>query len=80
MIPSFGALFITGLLMLIITVILFRNYDKFMRLNYVTKIIILGIISIAIGIHGIIHLGLETVYNFNPYNYIITYLDKTNSV
>lgn len=70
MIPSFGALFITGLLMLIIIIIFFTNYDKFMRLNYVTKIIILGIISMAIGIHGLIHLGLESVYNFNPYNYL----------
>jgi len=70
MIPSFGALFITGLLMLIIVIIFVMNYDKFMRLNYVTKIVVLGVMAIAIGIHGLIHLGLETVYNFNPYNYI----------
>jgi hypothetical protein len=70
MIPSFGALFITGLLMLSIVVIFFRNYDKFMKVNFITKIMVLGIITIAIGVHGLIHLGLETAYNFNPYNYV----------
>ena len=31
--------------------------------------ILLSTITIAIGIHGLIHLGTEIHYNFNPYNW-----------
>jgi len=29
-------------------------------------ITILTLITIAIGVHGLLHLGLESVYNYNP--------------
>jgi hypothetical protein len=34
------------------------------------KIIILCMLSIAIGSHGLIHLGVEREYGFNPYKWI----------
>jgi len=30
---------------------------------------LLSTVTIAIGIHGLIHLGVEGQYNFNPYNW-----------
>ncbi len=38
-------------------------------LNYYQKLMLLSTITIAIGIHGLIHLGVEDQYNFNPYNW-----------
>jgi hypothetical protein len=40
-----------------------------MNLNYYPKIMLLSTLVIAIGIHGLIHLGVEKEYNFNPYNW-----------
>lgn len=68
--PSLNALFITGLLTLFIIVILLTNLQYIMRLNTVQKLTVISLISMAIGIHGLLHLGLESVYGFNPYNWI----------
>jgi hypothetical protein len=67
--PSLNALFITGLLLLCIIIVFIKNYNRIYNLNYYQKIILLSTITIAIGIHGLIHLGLEMQYNFNPYNW-----------
>ena len=45
------------------------HYDS-LALNYYQKIMLLSTLTIAIGIHGLIHLGVEGQYNFNPYNWI----------
>jgi len=67
--PSMTALLFTGLLLLYIFVIFLFNFQRFFKLNYYQKIIILSLITLAIGIHGLIHLGTEFVYGFNPYNW-----------
>jgi len=38
-------------------------------LDFYRKTMILSLITIAIGVHGIIHLGLEMNYGFNPYRW-----------
>ena len=68
--PSLNALFITGLILLFILILLVKNYNSIMRLNYYQKIILLSSLSIAVATHGLVHLGVETRYNFNPYNWI----------
>ena len=68
--PSLNSLFITGLLLLWILIIFINNYKRICNLNYYQKLIILSTLTIAIGIHGLIHLGTEVHYNFNPYNWI----------
>jgi hypothetical protein len=65
--PSFTALFFTGLIMFLIVILLIKHYDSIMRLNYYQKITLLTCLTIAIGSHGLMHLGLEKQYNFNPY-------------
>ena len=67
--PSLNSLFVTGFLLLTILFIFISNYKQFMRFNFYQKINILSLIVIAVGVHGLIHLGLETVYGFNPYRW-----------
>ena len=67
--PSFNSLFITGLLVLIILIIVISNFKQFVRLDYYRKITILSLIAITVGVHGLIHLGVEVNYGFNPYNW-----------
>ncbi len=64
--PSLLSLFATGLLILYIVVILFSNTNDFNSLTYVNKITLLALLCIAIGIHGLIHLGVEVNYKYNP--------------
>jgi hypothetical protein len=68
--PSLNALFVTGLIILSIIILLVKNYSSFMRLNYYQKIILLSSLSIAFATHGLVHLGVEQRYNFNPYNWL----------
>jgi hypothetical protein len=67
--PSLNSLFFTGILLLFIFIIFIKNFKKINNLNYYQKIMLLSTITIAIGIHGLIHLGLEVQYNFNPYRW-----------
>jgi hypothetical protein len=62
-------LFFTGIMILFIFIIFITNFSKFLKLPYYYKLIILSTISMAIGIHGLIHLGVETNYGFNPYKW-----------
>ena len=68
--PSVNSLFVTGFLLLAIFITVFNNYKRIINLNYYQKIMLLSTVTIAIGIHGLIHLGVEIQYNFNPYNWI----------
>lgn len=67
--PSLNALFITGLILLFILILLVKNYYSIMRLNYYQQIMLLTSLSIAVGSHGLMHLGVEKQYNFNPYTW-----------
>ena len=67
--PSLNSLFFTGFLILFIFIIFITNYKQFNKLDYYRKITILSLITIAIGVHGLIHLGTEAVYGFNPYRW-----------
>ena len=66
--PSFFSLVFTGILVLSIFVLFLTNFKSIMSLNYYQKLTLLSLITIAIGIHGIIHLGVENIYGFNPLN------------
>ena len=64
--PSFYANIINGILMLIAIILLYRNYSAVKRLEPYKQIMLVLLFSMAIGIHGLTHLGLETVYGYNP--------------
>ncbi len=67
--PSLNSLFFTGILLLWIIIIFFKNFNKIIRLNYFKQLTLLSLLVVAFGIHGLIHLGAETNYNFNPYKW-----------
>jgi hypothetical protein len=68
--PSLNSLFVTGFLLLFILFIFVTNFKQFKSLDYYHKIVILALITIAVGAHGLIHLGVESVYGFNPYRWL----------
>jgi hypothetical protein len=67
--PSFNTLIVTGFLMLFILILIVNNFRLFMRLDFYRKINLLALLTIAVGVHGLIHLGLEVNYGFNPFNW-----------
>ena len=64
--PSFISLVINGTLLFILSLIVIFNFRSFIKTEYIKLLPIIGIMSIAFGIHGIPHLGLEQAYNYNP--------------
>jgi hypothetical protein len=64
--PSYLAQVFNGLLILVFLYILFSHYRVFLKTNYITQLQIIGILAILIGVHGILHLGLEQLYGYNP--------------
>ena len=68
--PSLNSLFVTGFLLLLILIIFITNYKKIINLDNYHKITMLSLITIAFGVHGLIHLGVEKEYGFNPYRWI----------
>ena len=66
--PSFYALISTGIFILVLLIIYVRNIKK---ISFDTKLIFLSLFGILIGIHGLLHLGLEYIYNYNPLENII---------
>jgi ABC-type lipoprotein release transport system permease subunit len=66
--PSFNSLLVTGLLLLSILIIFLTNFRKFVSLEFYKKISLLSLLIIAIGVHGLIYMGLEINYGFNPFN------------
>jgi hypothetical protein len=68
--PSLNALFVTGFILLLIIILMVKNYKSITGLDYYQKIMLLSSLTIAVGSHGLMHLGVEKQYNFNPYNWI----------
>ncbi len=67
--PSVNSLFVTGFLLLVIFYMFITNYNTIMRLDVYKKIMLLSAIVVAVGIHGLIHLGVEDEYDLNPYKW-----------
>ena len=64
--PSMMAHALNGVLMLAAVVVAYMNFCVLWRVDPYKKVMILLVFSVAIGIHGISHLGLEKGYGFNP--------------
>ena len=61
---------LNGLLMFAAVIVATMNVRVLWNLEPFKKVMILLVFSIAIGIHAISHLGLETVYGLNPFKFI----------
>lgn len=64
--PSIYAHITNGILLFIAMILIYRNYKTILKLNIYERIVLLLLFSLAIGLHGLSHLGLESVYNWNP--------------
>ena len=63
---SFYAHILNGLLLLVAMILFVMNYSAVMRLDSYKRIMLALAFSLAAGIHGIFHLGLENIYGYNP--------------
>jgi len=68
--PSVYAHILNALLMLAAAIVAYINISVLRRLDPYKLVMILLVFSIAIGIHGLSHLGLEKVYGLNPFTYL----------
>ena len=62
--PSLYAHVLNGLFLLFAFILLLQ-YSSNKTDNYYKQLVIYLLFSIAIGIHGLSHFGLEVVYNYN---------------
>lgn len=66
--PSVIAHIVNGVLLLISLIFLINNFSKIKNLKSHTLLKLILLFSIAIGIHGLSHLGLEKSYGYTPLN------------
>ena len=64
--PSMFSLFFTGIAVLYVAYIFITHYNKIMNYDLYRRVSFIMFITVIIGIHGLLHLGLESVYGFNP--------------
>jgi len=62
---SFYAHILNGLFLFIAILIIILNFGVFKRIDLVKACIVSLLLSIAVGVHGLSHLGLESVYGYN---------------
>jgi uncharacterized membrane protein len=67
--PSMNSLLVTGILIMIIVILFFSNINQILKENYYKKLILLSSLCLSFGMHGMLHLGLEKQYGFNPYTW-----------
>ncbi len=69
--PSYWSQILNGIIFLIIILMIIMNFNKIMKMDLYQKMIILLLLGIYIGIHGLMHLGLEKTYDYNPLEQIL---------
>jgi uncharacterized membrane protein HdeD (DUF308 family) len=57
--PAFYSLFLNGLLILIVFIYYMNNQNR-------ENLSLLLLFSIAIGVHGLLHIGMDVNYKYNP--------------
>lgn len=65
--PSFLAHVLSGILLFAAIGYALAYSQQFMKLSPPIKVAFLTIFSIAAGVHGISHMGLEKYYGYNPF-------------
>lgn len=61
---------LNGILMFVAVVVAYMNFRVLNNLDPYKKVMILLVFSVAIGIHAMSHLGLESVYGLNPFKVV----------
>lgn len=64
--PSFYAHLLNGFLLVCIFYLVIFNFKQLTQLGAYRKLVLILLLSATLGIHGLSHLGLEKLYNYNP--------------
>jgi len=64
--PSFWGIPVTGLLILIMIILVIRNYNELRSLDSYRLLMVYGMFTLVAGVHSMLHLGAESVYRWNP--------------
>lgn len=64
--PSIYAHILNGVFVFTAVFFVIWNIPYLQKIDTYKKILLLFLISISIGVHGISHLGIETTYNYHP--------------
>ena len=70
--PSFYAHIVNAIFLLVAFILFYKNFSEIMKTKPDKLIIIMLLFSLAIGVHGLSHLGLESVYGYNPMKTLIS--------
>jgi hypothetical protein len=65
-VPSFVATLLTGLILMAMVLTVMFSWDKVKNFTLYEKVMSGALFGLVLGIHGLLHLGLEVAYNFNP--------------
>jgi hypothetical protein len=57
--PSFYSLVITGILVILIAILVIKNFKQILNLDFYKQISMMAIIAIAVGNHGLLHALFE---------------------
>ena len=68
--PSILAHIVSGGFMLVALFCLVTCYSQLRKLDVYRTVVLILLFSIAIGLHGVSHLGLEQEYSYNPLYYL----------
>ena len=71
--PSFDSHILNSFLLLTAVVLTYLNYSKIKILDPFRLVVLTLLFAIAVSIHGLSHLGLEYVYDFNPINNLMNH-------
>lgn len=64
--PSFYLHQMNAFLILVSLFLLFRNYSKIKKIEPYQSVVLSLLFSLAVGVHGLSHLGAEYIYGYNP--------------
>jgi len=65
-IPSFYLHQMNAFLILVSLFLLFTNYSKIKKIEPYQSVVLSLLFSLAVGVHGLSHLGAEYIYGYNP--------------
>lgn len=70
LVPSFYAHTLNGFFLLVALFLAVIYFSKIIRMDPYRGVTLILLLSIAIGVHGISHIGMESVYGYTPMKWI----------
>jgi hypothetical protein len=64
--PSFYLHQMNAFLIMVSLFLLFTNYSKIKKIEPYQSVVLSLLFSLAVGVHGLSHLGAEYIYGYNP--------------